>query len=111
MSGGWQNSDRRSRLPSNWPAITTAIHLRSGGICEVIKTSTGQRCTNPANGGVDHIDRDGGDGFENLRDTCHFHHSKKSSKEGNDAKAAKKALKKRPQEEHPGAIRRSPPRC
>jgi 5-methylcytosine-specific restriction protein A len=114
MSGGWKDSDRRARLPTDWPARRTAVHKRSGWKCEVlvIKHAGGlpQRCGRYADGGVDHIINDDDDSLSNLRDTCSTHHRSKSSQEGNAAKAARRALIKRPKppERHPGEIRRTP---
>lgn len=101
MSGGWKGSDRRKRLPANWPALTVQVKRRSGGKCEVIRD--GKRCGRRATGGVDHIVPSGSDDLDNLQDTCWPCHSTKSSAEGNAAKAERRALRTRPADEtHPG---------
>lgn len=105
MPGGWQGSDRGSRLPKNWNQLCGLVHRRSGRRCE-FPLESGGRCGAPANGGVDHIVPGDDHRLSNLRDTCSYHHGKKSSAEGNAAKAAKRALRYRPTEEHPGLIRR-----
>lgn len=95
--------------PANWDALVAQVKRRSGGRCEVVKGSTGRRCPNPANGGVDHVvpkHKGGTDDLTNLAHKCHFHHGQKTAAEGNAAKAEKKALRNRPAEEHPGQIRR-----
>jgi len=71
MSGGWKDSDRRERLPANWAQICRQVHARSKNRCEVKRASMGGRpCGRLADGGVDHIDPQGGDGLDNLQDTC-----------------------------------------
>lgn len=107
MSGGWAGSDRRSRLPADWPKRCAQVHKRSGKRCEF---PVGFRlCGKPADGGVDHIIRGDNHELSNLRDTCQYHHGHKSSQEGNEARAARKALRrKNPPEQHPGLIRRNP---
>ena len=107
MSGGWKDSNRRSRLPANWAAIVQAVHRRSGRKCEVPRESKGGAlCGRPADGGVDHIIPNDDDSMTNLRDTCRWHHRAKSSQEGNEAKALKAGYGKLPAERHPGLRRR-----
>ncbi len=110
MPGGWGDSNRSASLPRNWNSeIVPAVKARSGGRCEwKVNPAAGnyRRCPNPANGGVDHYKGRDYHELDGLRDSCHDHHSKKSSKEGNDAKRAKAAARYRPAEEHPGLIRR-----
>lgn len=108
MSGGWAGSDRSSRLPSDWGKRCGQVHHRSGRRCEfVVAERFGQpiKCGRPADGGVDHIIPGDDHSLENLRDTCAGHHRRKSSREGNEAKAKKKAGLKRAPEEHPGRRR------
>lgn len=105
MSGGWAGSERSSELPSNWNQLKGLVHKRSGKRCEFYLT-TSQRCPNPADGGVDHIVRGDNHRLSNLRDSCQTHHGKKSSAEGNEARAAKKAARKREPEVHPGRVQR-----
>lgn len=111
MSGHWEGSERRSTLPANWEELKRLVKARSGGRCEwKINPAAGnyRRCPNPANGGVDHFKGRDNHALDALRDSCHDHHSKKSSAEGNQAKVAMRALRLRPRtEEHPGLIRRS----
>lgn len=107
MPGQWAGSTRHDQLPTNWATIAAAIHARSGGLCEVTRASTGQRCGRPADGGVDHITRpaDGGtDEPPNLQDTCRWHHNRKSSAEGNKARALTAKKLKHPRERNPGLI-------
>lgn len=105
MSGGWAGSNRSDTLPPDWTAIRARVHKRSRRTCEW-PTLTG-KCGRPADGGVDHIGSRDDHSMKNLRDSCHSHHGKKSSAQGNDAKAAKAALRLRPDDEpHPGRLPR-----
>lgn len=71
MSGGWTDSTRRERLPANWIQLCRQVHARSRNRCEVPRFSRGgATCGRLADGGVDHIDPQGGDDLSNLRDTC-----------------------------------------
>lgn len=106
MSGGWAGSNRRGRLPANWPQIVAAVHARSGGKCEVWSKSRNRRCGRPADGGVDHVTPNDDDSMDNLQDTCRWHHRAKTAQEGNAAKAAKKDFGKLPPEPHPGLRKR-----
>ena len=107
MSGGWAGSDRKSRLPADWPLLRRIVRDRSGGRCEVIKKN-GRRCWDAATD-CDHIVPGDDHSLSNLRDICTWHHRQKSSAEGNAAKAAYRAQLKHPVETHPGVIT-GPPR-
>lgn len=100
MPGQWQGSDRRDRLPSNWDTeIRPAILKRDSYRCRWIEHN--QRCTARATD-VDHINRGDDHRPQNLRALCAPHHARKSSAEGNQAKAQRKTLMLRPQRPHPG---------
>jgi len=105
MAGKWKGSNRRQRLPANWADLCAIVHKRSGWRCE-FRLRSGARCPRYADGGVDHIIAGDNHHLTNLRDTCQHHHGKKSSAEGNAAKAAQKAPV-RPPEEHPRGPRSS----
>jgi 5-methylcytosine-specific restriction protein A len=112
MSGGWGGSDRRSRLPTDWPTRRAAVHRRSGWRCEMLVVEPGQvprPCGKYADGGVDHVIPNDDDSLDNLQDTCAKHHRRKSSQEGNAARAVQRGQRSRPKppERHPGEIRRS----
>ena len=104
----WEGSTRHDSLPANWATeIVPAVKARSGGRCEwKVNPAAGnyRRCPNPADGGVDHYKGRDNHALDALRDSCHTHHSRKSSAEGNAGKAAKKALRYRPKEAHPGRV-------
>lgn len=103
---GWQGSDRRSRLPPDWESkIRPRILRRDGHRCTA-RDQDGDRCPERATD-VDHVRR--GDIHEdwNLVAICTWHHSRKSSREGAQAAARKKAAanrKFRRSETHPGLL-------
>lgn len=89
-----------------------AVRARSGGRCEwKVDPAHGnyRRCPNDADGGVDHYKGQDYHELDGLRDSCHRHHSRKSSKEGNDAKRAIRSQTRRMPERHPGTIIRRKP--
>lgn len=101
---GWNDSDRRDRLPSNWfTELVPFVKKRDGGRC-TWRLPSGKRCPRPGTD-VDH--RVAGDDHSpgNLQLLCEHHHAKKTAGEGRRAKAAKKASRYRPTEEHPGQVR------
>ncbi|WJN62543.1 HNH endonuclease [Streptomyces phage phiScoe1] len=101
----WEGSDRRSRLPADWPKIRLRVLRRDAGQCTALNQA-GERCGEVATD-VDHI-RPGDDhSMENLRSLCSWHHRKKSGAEGAAAKAARRrAMAKRfdRREQHPGLL-------
>jgi len=107
MSGGWAGSDRKSRLPEDWPLLRQAVMDRAGGRCEAIKKS-GRRCWDKGTD-VDHKVAGDDHSLANLQLLCTWHHARKSSREGNEAQAALRAMLRHPVEQHPGVIT-GPPR-
>lgn len=96
MSGGWSDSTRV--LPPNWTAIRRGILERDGWRCtETMRDGT--RCRDKATD-VDHIARGDDHRPENLRALCRWHHARKSSREGNEAR-----WKPKPKPLHPGLTR------
>lgn len=103
MSGKWAGSERRSRLPANWPELVNKVKKRARKQCEKVLPS-GRRC--PRKGtDVDHIIPGDDHRMTNLRLLCEAHHAPKSSREGHAAKAAIKKKGLRQEEPHPGTIR------
>lgn len=104
MSGGWSNSGRRDRLPADWPRIRKRILKRDRRECQTLVD--GEPCGMDANE-VDHI-RAGDDHHDaNLEAICTYHHARKSSCEGNAARAVRRRQadsRFRRTEEHPGLI-------
>ncbi len=99
----WEGSDRKARLPPDWEQRRRGALARCGGRCE-FRFPNGGRCSRPATD-VDHIIPGDDHSPENLQGLCGDHHARKSSREGNAARAAVVASKKRPPERHPGERR------
>lgn len=100
----WEGSDRRSRLPADWPRIRARVLKRDGHRCT--HHDNGIRCTERATD-VDHVRRGDDHSEHNLRSLCGSHHAVKSSREGAEARAAKRrAIDKRFRrvEKHPGLL-------
>lgn len=100
MSGGWEGSDRKQRLPDNWPALR-AERLRLDDHRCTWKLKSGARCPRPATE-VDHRVPGDDHRMANLRSLCPHHHGLKSGQEGNQARRAARDKGKRPPERHPG---------
>ncbi|TGN83919.1 HNH endonuclease [Streptomyces griseoluteus] len=101
----WAGSDRRDRLPADWPRIRLRVLRRDGNRC-THRNQYGERCEELATD-VDHI-VPGDDHREfNLRSLCGFHQQAKSSREGALALTAKRRRINqwfKPTETHPGYI-------
>lgn len=95
MSGGWQGSDRRQRLPSGWAKIRAEVLARQP-VCVLCGVRPSTHC--------DHI-KAKTDDHTQLQGVCAECHGQKSSREGNDAQRANpKPGRKRPPESHPGIL-------
>lgn len=102
---GWSNSDRRERLPADWPRRRHRILKRDNWQCQTVMDS-GETCGDYATE-VDH--KQAGDDHEdyNLEAICTWHHARKSSSEGGEAQAKERrriARSYRRQEKHPGLV-------
>lgn len=101
----WQGSDRRSRLPSDWPKRRARVLKRDGHRCTA-RDLDGNRCPEPATD-VDHVRRGDVHDDWNLTSLCGWHHDRKSAREG-AAEAAKKRAANRKKfrrvEPHPGLL-------
>lgn len=101
----WEGSDRRERLPANWPSTRRRILRRDGHRC----THTdiyGARCPQPATD-VDHLVAGDDHRDLNLGSKCAYHHGKKSGAEGGAARAAairRHDKKFRRSDPHPGIL-------
>jgi len=97
----WENSNRKSRLPANWKALRLEILRRDGYKCQEV-TPSGFLCLDYANE-VDHIIAGDNHSKSNLRAICSWHHKKKSSEEGRQAREAKRLERmKQEKNDHPG---------
>lgn len=92
MSGGWAGSDRRKRLPADWPAISRRV-LNEEPTCYV--------CRFNASVQVDHKIPGDDHSRENLGGICVPCHKRKSAKEGNEARRPQEKEARRPLA-HPG---------
>lgn len=99
----WDGSDRKSRLPKNWPVLVSQTKKRAGGRCEW-RLKSGKRCPR-AGSDCDHKRAGDNHDLSNLQWLCAHHHGVKSSLEGRQAQRAKKALRRRPPEAMPGRVR------
>lgn len=106
----WATSNRKERLPSNWPALRRAVMDRCGGRCELLKKD-GSRCRDKATD-VDHVVAGDNHSLSNLQGICQWHHARKSAQEGVAARRALNEILYRKPETHPGIIpasQRNPP--
>ncbi|ASR86195.1 HNH endonuclease [Mycobacterium phage BobSwaget] len=94
----WAGSRRRHELPPDWEARRLTVLSDANWICEIQYEG---RCVGTATE-VDHIERGNDHSYSNLRAACHRCHAKKSSIEGNAARWANHARRKRPEQRHPG---------
>lgn len=104
MAGQWQGSDRRDRLPPDWQKRRADVMRRAGRKCE--HEYRGERCSWKATD-VDHVVPGDDHELDNLQALCSWHHARKSSREGNAAKAVKRqatAQKFSRTEDHPGLL-------
>ena len=77
----WSTSDRRSRLPDDWPARVAAVKRRDKGRCQA--THHAEDCDGRGTD-VDHIDGQGpssprGHDWSNLQAMCHACHTRKTN--------------------------------
>jgi hypothetical protein len=95
VSGGWQGSDRKARLPSNWQQIRARVLARDP-TCKICGVRPSTHC--------DHIQAKTDDHAEDrLQGVCATCHGLKSSREGNDAqRVTQQPGRRRPPEQHPG---------
>lgn len=94
MSGGWEGSNRRSELPSDWyTRIRPAVLQRDGHRC--------RQCGAPANQ-VDHVGDRHDHRPENLQALCDWCHKRKTSLQGNRSPNRTTVREARGPERHPG---------
>lgn len=99
MPGQWAGSTRRKRLPANWATeIVPRILARDGGVCYLCG-QLGADTVDHRQRGDDHRDQNLGAVHDLNPPHCH---RRKSSQEGNAARAAHRGVQKHPGERHPG---------
>lgn len=108
MSGNFEGSDRKARLPKNWVGLTVQVKARAQNRCQWLGPdlpkgdgSRGRRCWKRGTE-VDHKRRGDDHRLANLWLLCKGHHRAKTTREGNEAQAKPPAT--REQEQHPGRI-------
>lgn len=89
----WSSSDRRSRLPADWPKRRAHV-LKRDPRCKLCYADI---CTGPSTE-VDHINAGDDHRLSNLQGACSPCHARKSGREG----VAAKPSRLRPVEQHPG---------
>jgi 5-methylcytosine-specific restriction protein A len=100
----WQGSDRRDRLPADWPLRRAFVLDRDGHSCRHIREDTGRPCGVPAHD-VDHIRNNDDHGYHNLQALCEYHHRQKSGREGGLASGkSRQRAKEARAPKHPGLI-------
>ena len=98
------NSSRRTvPLPGNWHSVATSILARDP-VCRwgILPGEEGY-CRSDSTE-VDHMGDAADHRPEVLRGICHTHHVRRTSAQGNAAKALRRSLRYRPVEKHPGFI-------
>lgn len=99
---GWQGSNRRARLPSNWSVLREQVKERDEYRCVVVEY--GFRCQHPGMD-VDHIVPGDDHSLGNLQLLCAMHHKEKTGQEAAAARAIARANRpgrKRGKGKHPG---------
>lgn len=100
----WSTSDRRHRLPHDWPKLRAQTRKRADGRCEWVLDS-GARCPTPGTD-CDHVTPGDDHSLSNLQWLCYPHHKVKTQQDNAEAQAVRQALRARPTQPHPG--RRTP---
>ncbi|MBV9292644.1 MAG: HNH endonuclease [Frankiales bacterium] len=93
----WEKSDRRERLPLDWPQRRAQVLERDGSRCQLQYDACAGVATD-----VDHIVPGDDHRLTNLQAACQPCHALKSAREGVAARARVRDLRRRPTEPHPG---------
>lgn len=95
----WTTSDRRFRLPRNWPELKRKVKHRARGLCEAERhhpdcDGIGTDC--------DHVVQGDDHSLTNLQWLSAPCHRAKTNDENAARNRANAALRRRPTEQHPG---------
>ncbi|TFD58025.1 HNH endonuclease [Cryobacterium sp. Hh7] len=82
---GWETSDRRDRLPRDWPRRVENTRAIAGGRCQAIMNA-GTRCVEVGTD-CDHIEHGDNHDQDNLQWLCGWHHDRKTAREARAARA------------------------
>lgn len=99
MSWTGSPSHRNDRLPADWPAVRLTVLRRDGWKCQLRYDGCLTAATE-----VDHIHRGDDHRPVNLQGACARCHALKSSREGHEARAKRRQLRRRPRGRHPGRL-------
>lgn len=97
----WSTSDRRHRLPKDWPTIVSRIKTRDQHRCQAPRHDP--RCDGTGTE-VDHIiqgDNHSDDNLQLLNEHCHRAKTAAETAARNKLNAK---LRRRPEEDHPGRL-------
>ena len=97
----WHTSDRRHRLPNNWPTITSRIKARANHRCEAPVHDP--RCDGTGTE-VDHIIQGDDHSDHNLQLLNEYCHRAKTADETAARNKLNAKLRRRPEEHHPGRL-------
>lgn len=97
-SGQWRDSDRAERLPPGWYSrVRPLVFATYGDVCWL--------CGKPGADSVDHKKAGDDHSLKNLRPAHRYPcHAQKSAQEGVEARAARRAQLRHPEESHPGLL-------
>jgi len=97
----WSTSDRKQRLPDDWPQIRAAVKARAKGKCQA--TNHALKCRGWGSD-ADHIVPGDDHSMSNLQwlsGPCHW---AKTNREAAARSRERKAARYRPTEQHPGRM-------
>lgn len=95
----WSTSDRRFRLPRNWPQLKKQVKTRANGKCEA--SPHDRRCDGIGTD-CDHIVQGDDHSLDNLQWLSGPCHRAKTARESADRNRERAELRHRPTERHPG---------
>jgi 5-methylcytosine-specific restriction endonuclease McrA len=95
----WSTSDRRERLPHNWPELKRKVKARAGGKCEADRH---ERSCDGTGTDCDHVVQGDNHSLTNLQWLSGPCHQAKTARESAARNHQRAALKRRPAEQHPG---------
>ena len=97
----WSTSDRRHRLPKDWPAIVSRIKTRDQHRCQASRHDP--RCDGRGTD-VDHIIQGDDHSDDNLQLLNEYCHRAKTADETAARNKLNAKLRRRPAEDHPGRL-------